>query len=94
MAGARLQGVQDRGQAIAAGVKGVGGQEPALLGEEEEDAAHHDSDNRLVDLPGRGSQRVVAHLSARIVARLAAPSTLAVRQSLAFGNVEEGVGQG
>ena len=55
VAGARLQGVQDRGQAVAAGVERVGGQESALLGEEEEDGAHHDGDNRLVDLPGLGS---------------------------------------
>ena len=29
--------------------------EPTLFGEEEEDAAHHDGNNRLVDLPGLGS---------------------------------------
>lgn len=42
VAGASLQGIQDRSQAVATGVEGVGGQESTLLGEEEEDAAHHD----------------------------------------------------
>ena len=90
VAGARLQGVQDRGQAVAAGVEGVGGQESALLGEEEEDAAHHDGDNRLVDFPGLGSQRIAVRLSAHIVAL----STLSTRRGLALGGIEEGVGQG
>ena len=58
VAGALLQGVQDRGQAVAAGIKRFGGQEAPLLGEEEEDGAHHDGDDRLVDLVGILRQRV------------------------------------
>ena len=56
--GALLQGVQDRGQAVAAGVEGLGGQEAPLLGEQEEDHPHHDGDDGLVDPVGVGRQPV------------------------------------
>lgn len=53
-----LQGLQHPGHAVAPLEESRAGQEVALLGEEQEDDAHHDSDGGVVDLAGVIGQRI------------------------------------